>query len=89
MPNLSAIEERFDARAAQVLEDLIEDVEDENSVKVTGLTVDLVPDTADDPSSPAVEVNLTVERIVPQAPPQQGPGGFDVNAVNRAIRELR
>lgn len=70
MPNLTAIEERFDAQAAQTLEDLIENVENENPVKVTGLTVDLVPDTADDPSSPAVEVNLTVERAVRQAQPR-------------------
>jgi hypothetical protein len=62
VPNLTAIEERFDSQAAQALEDLIEHVEHKNPVKVTGLKVNLVPGKTNDPSSPGVEVNLTVER---------------------------
>ena len=62
MPNLTAIQERFDALAAEALEDLIEDVEKKNPVKVTDLDVHLVPNPDDHSSCPAVEVNLTVER---------------------------
>jgi DNA-binding LacI/PurR family transcriptional regulator len=62
MPNLTAIQERFDAIAAEALEHLIEDVERKDRVKVTGLEVVLVPQ-ASIAGSPAVEVNLTVETM--------------------------
>ena len=62
MPNLTAIQERFDALAAEALEDLIEDVEKKNPVKVTDLDVQLVPSPGDHSGCPAVAVNLTVER---------------------------
>jgi hypothetical protein len=62
MANLTAIQDRFDALAAAALEDLIEDVEKKNPVKVTDLDVQLVPTSDNHPSCPAVEVNLTVER---------------------------
>ncbi|HXD41653.1 MAG TPA: hypothetical protein VN649_13890 [Ramlibacter sp.] len=62
MANLTAIQERFDALAAEALEDLIEDVEKRNPVKVTDLDVQLVPNPDSHSSCPAVEVNLTVER---------------------------
>lgn len=87
MPKLKAIEERFDAQAAQALENLIEDVETQNPVKVTGLTVDLVPDSSDDPTSPAVDVNLTVKSDARLPRPQQGPPARGVN--ERARRKLR
>jgi hypothetical protein len=63
MPNLPAIQARFDTLAAAVLEDLIEDVEGKNPVKVTDLKVVLVPDGTSDAESPRVEVNLTIEAI--------------------------
>jgi hypothetical protein len=62
MANLTAIQERFDALAAEALEDLIAEVEKKNPVKVTDLDVQLVPTSDNHSSSPAVEVNLTVER---------------------------
>ena len=65
MSNLTAIQERFDALAAEALEALIEDVEKRNPVKVTDLDVQLVPDQDNPSSSPAVEVNLTVEAVKP------------------------
>jgi hypothetical protein len=43
MPNLTAIQDRFDTLAAEALEDLMEDVEKENPVVVTALDVELVP----------------------------------------------
>ena len=62
MANLTAIQDRFDALATEALEDLIEDVENKNPVKVTDLDVHLVPNPGAHSSCPAVEVNLTVER---------------------------
>jgi hypothetical protein len=63
MPDLTAIQERFDAIAAEALENLIEDVESKDRVKVTALEVVLIPEQARDPGCPAVEVNLTVKAI--------------------------
>lgn len=63
MPDLTAIQERFDAIAAEALENLIEDVESKDRVKVTDLEVVLVPEQASDPGSPSVEVNLTVKAV--------------------------
>jgi len=59
MPNLTAIQERFDALAAEALEDLMEDVEDKNRVVVTSLEVELVPNPQHH-SSPTVAVRVTV-----------------------------
>jgi len=65
MSNLIAIQERFDALAAEALEGLIEDVEKKNPVRVTELDVQLVPDQSNQSGCPAVEVNLTVEAVKP------------------------
>jgi aspartate aminotransferase-like enzyme len=62
VPNLPAIQERFDALAAEALEALMEDVEEKNRVVVTALDVELVPNP-DHHSSPTVAVAVTVEQV--------------------------
>jgi len=61
VPNLPAIQERFDSLAAEALEDLMEDVEQKNPVVVTALDVELVPNP-DHHSSPTVAVTVTVKQ---------------------------
>ena len=58
MTNITAIQERFEALAAEALEELIEDVEARDAVRVVALEVKLVPDHG--AASPTVAVQLTV-----------------------------
>ena len=59
--NLTAITERFEGVAANVLEDMIFEVEQKNHLKVTDLEVALIPDHGVLGTQPAVEVSVTVE----------------------------
>jgi hypothetical protein len=59
--NLTAITERFEGVAANVLEDMIFEVERKNHLKVTDLEVALIPDDGALGTQPAVEVTVTVE----------------------------
>jgi len=61
MTNLTAIQERFDALAAEALEELLQEVEARDPVRVVALRVTLVPDAGRDSACPTVEVHLTVE----------------------------
>jgi hypothetical protein len=60
-PNLTTIEARLEGIAADALEKIIDDVEKENRVHVTDLTVELIPDQGVPAGSPTVEVKVTVE----------------------------
>ena len=74
MTKLIAIQERFDALAAEALEGLIEEVEKRDEVRAVALEVTLVPDPGAGPNAATVDVNLTVE--------PEGPGA-------RAARKAR
>jgi hypothetical protein len=60
-PELAAIKDRFEGIAANVLEDMIHEVEEKNHLKVKDLEVLLIPDQGVCGTPPAVEVTLTVE----------------------------
>jgi hypothetical protein len=62
--SLAAITERFEGVAANVLEDMIFEVEQKNHLKVKDLEVTLIPDHGAHQTTPAVEVTLTVESAV-------------------------
>jgi len=62
---LEAITERFEGVAANVLEDMIFEVEQKHRLKVTDLDVNLIPDAGVTQAAPAVEVTLTVEADPP------------------------
>ena len=64
-PTTTAITERFEGLAANVLEDMICEVEEKNHLKVTDLEVNLIPDPGAVEATPTVEVKLTVESIEP------------------------
>ncbi|MEP6824571.1 MAG: hypothetical protein ABI919_07115, partial [Ramlibacter sp.] len=58
--DIPAVIERFEGVAADLLEDMISDVEHEDSrIKVKNVEVELVPDP--DGDTPTVNVTLTVE----------------------------
>lgn len=57
-PKVQAIKERFEGVAADVLEDMIVDLETHNPVKVKSVDVDVVPGREGD--LPVVDVKLTV-----------------------------
>jgi hypothetical protein len=59
-PSVTAITERFEGVAADVLEDMIIELELKNHVKVKDLEVTLIPDHGSK-VPPAVEVTVTVE----------------------------
>lgn len=61
---LAAITERFEGVAANVLEDMILEVEQKNHLKVKDLEVTLIPHEGTGGAAPAVEVTLTVEPMV-------------------------
>jgi hypothetical protein len=62
---MTAITERFEGIAANVLEDMILEVERKNHLKVKDLEVTLIPDGGASDAAPAVEVTLTVESTDP------------------------
>jgi hypothetical protein len=64
-PDLATIEERLEGVAADALEKIIDDVEKNNQVHVTNMTVELVPDQGVPAGSPTVEVNVSVESSRP------------------------
>ncbi|MDB5882343.1 MAG: hypothetical protein JWP43_2221 [Ramlibacter sp.] len=59
-PTVTAITERFEGVAADVLEDMILELEQKNHVKVKDLEVTLIPDQGSE-VPPAVEVTVTLE----------------------------
>ena len=59
MQTIPAVVERFEGVAADLLEDMIADVEKNSRVKVKDLDVEVVPSPADD--TPTVNVTLTVD----------------------------
>jgi hypothetical protein len=75
-PNLTAITERFEGVAANVLEDMIAEVEQKNHLKVTDLEVALIPDQGALDTPPAVEVTVTIK-------PSSGAGRLDTAPVER------
>jgi hypothetical protein len=60
-PDLTAITDRFEGIAADVLEEMVHDIEEKNHIKVKDLDVVLIPDHGASGSPPVVEVTLTVE----------------------------
>ena len=74
MPQLIAIQERFDALAAEALEDLIDEVEARDPVRAVALEVKLVPDEGRESDTPTVTVHLTVERETSSTTDEQRPG---------------
>ena len=59
---MTAITERFEGIAANMLEDMIFEVERKNHLKVTDLEVSLIPHHGAVDATPAVEVSVTVEQ---------------------------
>lgn len=71
MTSLTAIQNRIDALASEALEEIVEEVEARDGVKVTDMQVQV----ADTPSGqPALEVNVTIERAsAPSGYPREPP----------------
>jgi hypothetical protein len=72
-PELTAITERFEGLAANVLEDMIHEVEEKNHIKVKDLDVVLIPDQGVCGTPPTVDVTLTVESPASATRPGTGP----------------
>jgi DNA-binding LacI/PurR family transcriptional regulator len=65
-PDLTTIEERLEGVAADALEKIIDDVEKNNQVHVTDMTVELIPDQGLPAGSPTVEVSVSMESSKPR-----------------------